>query len=477
MASKGKLSITTTSPKKPVAKNVHLLDLLYIDEEERSTKRPRRESMGEGAKPDEGTATRLLRKLGATVSKIAAEMKVAQVLVTKNPNTKLEIKTSIGKLASLTSIINTNDMRMLMEEGTMGEVTPACREVAIEDEKEREFSEVHRKLDILIDRVKILEAGQQRLRETKGGGDKKKDKDGKTQTGQTSKGGTSTAGPNEKGRSMAEIVAGSKAKPLERQDSERERKDEGWKQQRNQRKGNSVEPKPTRILVSTEGSTYSKTLTKLQEEIKPERASDVTRAWRSRDGNMVVEVKVGGDDRELMKAIGQVMGNDKARPTKGSTRTLEVKDIPEGFTVEKVAEVIATTTEQKGTYSVRWIRNYGKDFRIAMVECNREDAAKLLERRVLRIGWTQCRIQERQPKPKECAKCKGYGHWAENCGGMDRKDLCYRCGQVGHAEAGCENPPVCFLCKEAGQGADHFRGSKGCQAYKEALEKLQGNTN
>lgn len=47
---------------------------------------------------------------------------------------------------------------------------------------------------------------------------------------------------------------------------------------------------------------------------------------------------------------------------------------------------------------------------------------------------------------------------------MDRRSLCYRCGQDGHQAKNCENIPQYVICREAGRPSAHRIGGASCKA-------------
>lgn len=223
------------------------------------------------------------------------------------------------------------------------------------------------------------------------------------------------------------------------------------------------------------GSTYGEVLKKLQKDLPAEISAGVRGARRTKAGNLVIEMNRDADGRRYTEAANSIVGGDRAKVTRKSLAVVEVKGLDEEAGEDQVKEAIDRATEGKGCYEIRRIRQYRGDLRIAMVECSRVDARALLELRTLRLGWMSCRLQERQQKPVGCGRCLGYGHYAENCKGEDRRDHCRRCNGKGHFEKECEQEPKCVGCMDLGESTtNHFRGSKGCRAFREAQDKMEG---
>ncbi|XP_041974010.1 uncharacterized protein LOC121729534 [Aricia agestis] len=64
----------------------------------------------------------------------------------------------------------------------------------------------------------------------------------------------------------------------------------------------------------------------------------------------------------------------------------------------------------------------------------------------LYVGWTVVRVTLLSTRTMRCYKCHEAGHTRAKCPSeVERGDLCFRCGQPGHAVKDCGNPPHCAV--------------------------------
>nr|XP_041633508.1 uncharacterized protein LOC121503279 [Drosophila kikkawai] len=89
-------------------------------------------------------------------------------------------------------------------------------------------------------------------------------------------------------------------------------------------------------------------------------------------------------------------------------------------------------------------------------------AKEVRRRGEVRIGWTRCRVREREGPPR-CIRCLELGHIAIRCKSpVDKSGYCIKCGEAGHKAAACKKEPV-ILPASSGE-ADVRPGSKSRQA-------------
>lgn len=65
------------------------------------------------------------------------------------------------------------------------------------------------------------------------------------------------------------------------------------------------------------------------------------------------------------------------------------------------------------------------------------------------------------------------GHVQQNCkSSVDRRTLCYRCGQPGQIAQVCTAVvPKCAVCADTGKPAEHRAGGKACQMVRGGVKK------
>lgn len=136
---------------------------------------------------------------------------------------------------------------------------------------------------------------------------------------------------------------------------------------------------------------------------------------------------------KMQEVLRGMEGVRVARPVK--SMDLRIRDITESITEEDVRQAIvrsggcsedevrvgALQRSLNGLFSV-WAR------------CPVVAANKLVRCGSLQIGWgLSSRVEALATRPLSCFKCLEQGHVQANCKStVDRRGLCYRCGQPGH---------------------------------------------
>jgi hypothetical protein len=93
------------------------------------------------------------------------------------------------------------------------------------------------------------------------------------------------------------------------------------------------------------------------------------------------------------------------------------------------------------------------------------DAAyKLSEAKRIKIGWASANIEILKARPLQCFKCLVIGHPYQKCpSDKNRRDCCFRCGEIGHFAINCSNPIRCPVCVDVNREANHRAGSAVCR--------------
>lgn len=114
----------------------------------------------------------------------------------------------------------------------------------------------------------------------------------------------------------------------------------------------------------------------------------------------------------------------------------------EEFKVERSNHVGAEKGHEVKIQNLRPV--YGAYQKIT-VETTTEVAAKLLEKRYVRVGMNNCRVLK-GVKVITSRKCWEAGHVEVKCKGMDRRECCYRCGGKEHQARECSKKARCLSC-------------------------------
>ena len=273
-------------------------------------------------------------------------------------------------------------------------------------------------------------------------------------------------------------VVGKKAKRQSRlQQSEEPKRANG----REKKKPPKRKKRPDAILIKpSDGRSYSDVLGQIRQSAKPEEKGAVIKGLRkTRAGDLLVELSDSSGNKSAFGAdLQTILGNSASVRVLEPKSTLEVRDLDE-LTTEAEVETAAQSV-LGGAVEVRTFvsKANSRGQKVAILTLGTRDAAKLLNKGHLKIGWVNCRIREK-PVVSRCFKCLGFGHVANRCSGPDRSKACFRCGGQDHKASTCSAVYSCVLCLEAGLKGDqvkHAAGSGRCTSYRQALQKSRSNT-
>lgn len=118
---------------------------------------------------------------------------------------------------------------------------------------------------------------------------------------------------------------------------------------------------------------------------------------------------------------------------------------------------------------IRGLRRMRFGTQIATVLMNANDAITVLEKGMVTVGWSRCRIIQ-DMRSIRCLWCLEFGHRASSCKSVDRSDCCLRCGEHGHKAKGCVALPRCLICS-SDVDRNHATGGFACPTYKASITK------
>ncbi|KAK5642948.1 hypothetical protein RI129_009115 [Pyrocoelia pectoralis] len=221
------------------------------------------------------------------------------------------------------------------------------------------------------------------------------------------------------------------------------------------------------FLVEGGKSTYSETLKRLKEKITEKGELEVIRnVKRTAKGDMIIRMKEGST--VVKEKVKEILEEGQKMRVAGQTSIVFITDLDETATKEEVEESVIETgaIQSKDLLTVKTLRvnRYGRQ--TATVSMWKDDARRIAEKQVVRIGMNLCRTRERR-EVERCYRCWEYGHIAKTCQGIDRSKDCTRCAKKGHGWRECEGEQYCPICDEEG----HRVGSGGCKAFRDALKR------
>ncbi|XP_076659506.1 uncharacterized protein LOC143362891 [Halictus rubicundus] len=141
----------------------------------------------------------------------------------------------------------------------------------------------------------------------------------------------------------------------------------------------------------------------------------------------------------------------------------EIRDIDPTLEKEELREEIARSlTIDTNEIEIKTTRIGLNGTKTAIISLPTRLLEKVPEELKIKIGFTMCRMR-RTNNLIRCYKCHGFGHLSYNCKyDFHGKELCRRCGKLGHNIKGCEDIKSCVLCIKAGipaVNAEHVAGA------------------
>lgn len=250
-------------------------------------------------------------------------------------------------------------------------------------------------------------------------------------------------------------------KPTNGQNKEKHRKD-----RRRKKKNDAVK------ISAAAGVSYADIIRKLNGNADLKTGNQVVAIRRTKKKELLILTKNGKDTADFVELAKKTLSGTDAQVTPLiATKTLEIRDIDE--TAEK-EDVEAATKESLGNdapanVSCVLFDGYG-GMKIALITIPEQAADVLLEKGKIRINLVNCRVKERI-EIRRCQRCLGFGHGSSRCGGKDRSECCWNCGESGHQGKSCSNKSKCLACEDEKVNPDHKSGSKNCPTFRKELDR------
>lgn len=225
------------------------------------------------------------------------------------------------------------------------------------------------------------------------------------------------------------------------------------------------------IVEASEDKGYDNLLGELRNKLSPNAAASITRVKKTTNGNLLLSIRGEAEANQLRNTVSEILTTNKIRVADGLTKkTLFVKGIDSMASNEEIKETLLTICklEHQEQFKMSVNKNVHGE-QTAVVTMVTADAEKMLSLRTVRIGFSDCYIQERI-KVDRCYRCWQFGHNARACSNQDTdmSNHCYKCGQAGHHKAKCTSETdFCPTCKMEG----HQSGTGACRSFRTALGK------
>lgn len=228
---------------------------------------------------------------------------------------------------------------------------------------------------------------------------------------------------------------------------------------RDKSKGPRNNKKQDALLISMAGKSYADLVKTIKTAVSPnELGVEVQNMKKTRKGDLVLTIQNGADKAEVLKKELKDRVPEATTSLLVRQKILHLKGLDETVSEEEIREAISRMLGiERDKFEVRALRPAYGGKQNATLKMMEKDASNLLKATTIRIGWTKCRIIERD-NTSRCTKCWEQGHGGRACKGPDRSLLCLKCGKDGHKILECPNEPFCLNCERAG----HRTGSKLC---------------
>ena len=176
--------------------------------------------------------------------------------------------------------------------------------------------------------------------------------------------------------------------------------------------------------------SYVDVLKELKTKASPDDVgSKVGKILKTRDVNLLIELRKSSKLGEVSGAIRQAVGNQMLVRSMVPTVTIELRDLEETTTEEEIREafIAALVEATPDQVEVKALRAGPRGTKVALVVAPRAIAtAKVLKPGKVRVGWVNATAREKKLVIR-CFKCLEFGHVAAECVKDITEKLCYKC--------------------------------------------------
>lgn len=225
------------------------------------------------------------------------------------------------------------------------------------------------------------------------------------------------------------------------------------------------------IIVGDKNNSYNETLKQVKTAMSENKINKGIQGIRSiRDGKVLITMDkneaVMASVEKALKTHTKTSDSDVLKLGETDMRThIHIRGMDSITTKEEIQTCIKDILKLTDDEELRTseLRPNANNTQAITVTLRKKDAAVLIEHKYIRIGYSNCRVEERVNVTR-CRRCWEYGHNSANCQAEDRSKNCFKCGQEGHIGKDCKNDDWCPLCK-----LKHKAGSGKCESFKRSL--------
>ncbi|KAJ3640303.1 hypothetical protein Zmor_003612 [Zophobas morio] len=173
---------------------------------------------------------------------------------------------------------------------------------------------------------------------------------------------------------------------------------------------------------------------------------------------------------ELKKEIVNKIQGVEVRTIEGGKNEtlLHLKNI-DSDTDEKciISAIQAKAGNNELRVQVRNLKHSYSEMKTATIAVDPEVAEKFLIGKDIQIGIGHC-IIEKKTYIQRCYRCWQIGHTKAECQEPTKENLCRRCGRADHRSNDCNEEEYCLTCNKSG----HITSTVGCRKFRKALTKI-----
>ena len=210
--------------------------------------------------------------------------------------------------------------------------------------------------------------------------------------------------------------------------------------------------------------------------------ANVQHITKLRNGGLILqfETKEAAEWFKQTKILSSILPKiDSSATLKNRTFQILVPRVPVTFETEK-EDSLRKLEEQNSMKDgilrkARWIkptyrRALGQRYAHLALSVSSLGEANIIIRDGIYICGTKVYPRKLKIEPKQCMKCRKWGHFAAEC--LEEKDVCGNCGED-HQTKDCldKNRRYCVSCKDTA----HASWDRGCPEFKWRVEKMDEN--
>lgn len=227
------------------------------------------------------------------------------------------------------------------------------------------------------------------------------------------------------------------------------------------------------IIVSSEERSFADMLKKMKSSVDLKNVGVEVLNLRKTEGGEarlhIRQIREGGKENFIRAIEQNTELNAKVRSLQKGKKAVILRNLDETTTKEEITQALhglditdAIVSQPKRGVNGKWS---------AVVKLSNKDAAAVIARGRIGIGWFSCGDVSEMLIPRQCHRCFEAGHSANACPNEKMTGpRCYRCGNEGHQARKCTaGKQHCFLCKKDG----HSANSMACSKYRGYVSDLR----